>query len=588
MKRFEKARLQSPDPATGLPYRWTVRFEDGRQVPWTGLQTGPLTFSREQIERLCEKLLGFGIDRLEGHADRVLKPATGAMAERPALILHSTTPDLKTFDGDLDALVRGGPGGDFTTYKEARSVYLASPGDVVVGRTRAWKSAVEALGPEAIELEDIDHYYLSHALLHLARKRRPGTDSAIERLIACVRNTPRVIRLYAFELEMQIFLLWLAAAAGLEELALEANRPAISAAWNRKAVLHPKVEQAAAWEVPNTSPARLLEMESRHCELATRMELEVPRLPGYTIERAGRSVEDFMRQLLLAADLLATRYGLEHGCLKASESGDGARIRPGIPLADHTMLSDLGRAAHVHGDEYVLEAHVHYCQAEIAGQILPAALSAHIRGGRLAPGATAQFMEGTSWKGNVLLDERSLELFSVPAEHYRRLRRFVDAFRDAFERRMPGLVLAGVDFAVGTVGGTFGEEPLLGVQDLNVSFTGAECLRAFLEKAQRARYEASERREVGAPGADVEQLYGVTRIYRPTAHADHSAFLRVTRRFLTATVYADTVASIPGRWGMVGITGTDPLNAIENLNRLERSLVLDGLVQPQTGSEGIR
>ncbi len=569
MMRCEKLTLDSPDPITGRAYGWRVCLEDGRRIPWQGLQTGPLTLASSEIDSICQTLLGCGVDQLEELSDRVLRPATGDKSHRPALILHSTTPDLRTFEGDLNALIHGQAGGDFTTYKEARSVYLARPGDVVVGRTRAWKAAVEAMGAEAIELEDGDHYYLSHALLRLACSPRRSPGCAIDRLISCVRKAPRVIRLYAFELEMQVFLLWLARAAGLEELALEANRPSLSAAWNRKEVLHPTVEEATALagSVAGESPERCLELESERSALAQQLGIEMPAIPGYTIERKGRPVEDFVQQVLSAAQLLQRRYGLSTGCLKASESGDGARITTGIDLLDHSALSLLGGQAYSHGDDYVLEAHVSYCQASVAGQALPTALSAHIRGGRVAPGATIQFMQGTSWKGNVLLDENSLDLFEVPATHYRRLRRFVEDFRDAFEQRLPGLVLAGIDFAIGRVGGAFGETVLLGVQDLNVSFTGAECLRAFLDKARSIKN--------GSGG----HQYGVTRIYRPSSEADHEALLRVTRTFDRGPVYADTVASIPGRWAMVGITGADPKDAIGNLNLLQSALVAADLVE---------
>lgn len=562
----ERRALEDPDPFTDQPYGWTIQRADGRSVAWTGLQTGPLTFAAGELDALCHTLLGHGLERLEHHADQVLQPASGPKAERrPALLLHSTTPELRTFDGDLDALTRGRPGGDFTTYKEARSVYLARPGDVVVGRTRAWKAAVRATGVAAIEIEDTDHYYLSHALLHLAREYRSGTGSAIDHLIACVRDVPRVVRLYAIELEMQIFLLWLARVAGLAEIAVEANRPALSAAWNRKAVLHPTVARAVELGTALTGPP-CLELESRHSSLAVQLGIKLPTVPGYTIERQDRSQDDFVRQVLSAADLLRLRHGLTAGCLKASESGDGARITPGIELGDSSVLTELGGDAYVHGDDYVLEAHVNYGRVSIAGQVLPTALSAHIRSGRVAPAATIQFVEGTSWKGNVLLDEHSLELFNIPVAHYRQMRRFMEDFRDASQQKAPGLVLAGIDFAVGTVGGAFGATVLLGVQDLNISFTGAECLRAFLDKAQQAKRENGHR-------------YGVTRIYRPSFQADHHAFLRITRAFDRGPVYADTVASIPGRWAMVGITGSDPRAAVENLNRLEGALVAAGLVE---------
>ena len=566
MIRCRKRKLDVPDPVSGLPYGWTVRLKDGQEVEWTGLQTGPLTFDEVEIDPVCRHLLGYGREEVAQRSAKVLVPASGDDAKLPAVLLHSTTPDLRTFDGDLDALVRGTRGGDFTTYKEARSVYLAAPDDVVVGRTPAWRAAVEATGARAITLEDQDHYYLSHCLLHLADGYRPGSGSAMDQLVEHVRQAPRLIRLYAFEEEMQIFLLWLAKTAGVKRLAMEANKPAISAAWNRKEVLHPTVEEAMEMEgdLPE-DPVEMLEAEHRHCVLADRMGLDVPSLPGYTLVRKGRGPEGFRAQMDDAADLLQERYGLTHGCFKASESGDGARIFPGIDLDDSDLLQEMADTAYQHGDAYVLEAHVHYGQANVGGQTLPTALSAHIRGGEVAEGVTIQFVEGTSWKGNVLLDEHSCEEFEVPVEHYQRFRTFVEDFRRSFEERDPGLVLTGIDVAVGRVGGIFDDTLLLGVQDLNVSFTGAECLRAFLDRARRIQ------------GDDVAKC-GVTRIYRPTLQADHAAFLEVTERFKSNTVYADTVASIPGRWAMVGITGETPEDAIGNLNRLEAALGEAGLV----------
>ncbi len=543
---------------------WNVVLDDDRKIPWKNLQTGPLAWTDDEIETICHELLGYGTAEVRAQAERVLVPAVGPKAALPALILHSTTPDLRTREGDLDALIRGGKGGDFTTYKEARSVYLGGPHDVPVGRTQGWKDAVEALGAEAIELEDSDHYYISHALLALARQHHAdGNVVSMQRLLGRLRETPHRARLYAFELELQIFLLWAAQEAALEELPVEANTPSISADWNRKSVLHPTITEALDLQDLPKDPWERLASEHSHCELARRMELETPAMPGYTLERPDRSVDDFVRQLLDAAALLQERYQLDLGCLKASESGDGARIFPGLDLTDHEALRQLAREAHVYGDDYVLEAHVHYGQASIAGQSLPTSPSTHLRGGEVAYGATLQFMEGTSWKGNVLLDEHCLDQVSISAEHYARLRAFTKDFRDAFEEKDPGLVIAGIDFAIGSVGGAFGDAPLLGVQDLNVSFTGAECLRAFLDKAK------------------IEQTphkYGVTRIYRPHADANHAGFLRVTKAFHEAPVCADTVASIAGRWAMVGITGEAPSDAVQRLQKLQKALEEAGLI----------
>ena len=556
----------APGPVAALE----VELSDGRRLPWVGLQAGPRVLDGETLEKLSRELIGVPLEGVAAEAERVLVPATGELAQLPAVILHSTTPELKTFEADRDALARGLPGGDFTTYKEARSVYLARPGDLVVGRTEAWRGSVRALGAQAIDLGQADHYYLSHALLARARDHRGGSGSELDALVSAVRESPRVVRLYAFEREMQLFLLWLARTAGVETLAVEANTPRLSAAWNRKAVLHPTVDRATGLDLAGASAREWLEREAGDSELTRELDLVAPVMPGYTIERADRSIADWRRQLEEAARLLRRRHGLHLGCLKASEAGDGARITPGVDLADLEALGRLAEEAHVHGDDYVLEAHVEYGEARLAGVTLPTTMSAHVRGGRLAPGATVQFVEGTSWKGNVMLDDETVDLFGIPREHYLGLRDFVEGFRRACERKSPGLVLAGIDAGVGRVGGGHGGTLLLGVQDLNVSFTGAECLRSYLDRVSLL-----------CRGNDEEaSAHGVTRIFRPAPDADHSAFLEVTRRFAGAPLHADTVASIPGRWAMVAISGRDPRDAIENLAKLEVALRAEGLIAP--------
>ncbi len=573
MLTYERVSFAQADATTGLDYGWNLVLQDGRRVPWRGFYTGPLTLESQRITEICGDLLGLEVGQLQAEVERALVPAVGEKAEQPAFFLHSTTPELKTFDADLSAVLRGKTPGDFTTYKETRSVYLARPGDIVIGRTRTWKAAVEAIGADAIELPDVDHYYLSHALLSLAAAHQLKPLAAIDRLVAELRRGPRVIRLYAFEREMQIFLLWLARQAGLDTLAVEANQPAIASTWNRKSVLHPTVNQALAAEHQLAAAAplaasELLRIESRLCHLASELGSDIPALPGYTLERAGHSAAGFTSQLVAAAELLRSRYGLEQGCLKASESGDGARITPGIKLADLAILETLGREASSHGDDYVLEAHVHYRRPTLAGQELITAVSAHIRGGRLAAGATIQFVEGTSWKGNVYLDENTHELFQVSRSQYREIRTFMADFARHFERRGGGLVLGGIDFAIGTVGGNFGDTPLLGVQDLNISFTGAECLRAFLAKARGSERLAGSHR------------YGVIRIFKPRLDGgDHGAFLQQTKALAESGVFADTIASIPGRWAMVGVAGADLQVALATLSELQQTLEKEGLIE---------
>ncbi|NEE17736.1 hypothetical protein G3M58_66160, partial [Streptomyces sp. SID7499] len=99
------------------------------------------------------------VARAAGEAVRPYRARPGSTA--PSLLLHTTTPLLKAFDGDLAALLSGREPHDVTTYVEARSVYLGTPDDLTLGRTAPWAEAAALRGVPAVDIGDLDHYYLT-------------------------------------------------------------------------------------------------------------------------------------------------------------------------------------------------------------------------------------------------------------------------------------------------------------------------------------------------------------------------------------------------------------------------------------------
>ncbi len=569
MLRYEKVFLDHLEPTTSLQYRWDLVLPDEHRIPWQGFYTGPLTLTTGEIETLCLKLVGIDTTELRKAASQELQPVP--LAENwPALIMHSATPDLKSFEGDLHDLMNGGTPSDHSAYTEARSAYFARPQDLAIGRTNAWKTAIGLEGIDAIEIPGIDYYYLSHALLLLAEEHLRSPTLQINRIIEFLKNNVHtVVRLYTLEQEMQIFLVWLKRLANLENLSIDTNSPEVAQSWNRKSILHPTVRDALDLEemLIDSSPRQILELESRFSLLYKKLNLAIPVLPGYTIERSGEDLYSFIQQVIQAARLLRQRYRIQRACLKASEAGDGARIFAGLDLTDELKLETLARDAYPHGDDYLLEAHIEYLPVNVSGQILKTTPSAHIRWGRVAEGLTLQITEGTSWKGNIYIDEVAADLFGVSKAHYQIITETMKAFLGAFQSRSLGLMIAGIDFAIGRIGGVFEDEVLVAAQDPNISFNGAECLRVFAEKV-RERHSLSTDKP----------LYAATRVIHPTLQGTLPVLRQITDVVTDAESYSTTIASIPGRWGMIALASRHPEEAVKKLSSLYDSLIHQNLI----------
>ncbi|MFB7509896.1 hypothetical protein, partial [Streptomyces broussonetiae] len=461
------------------------------------------------------------------------------------------------------------------TYTEARSVLLATADDLSVGRTAPWAEAVGISGVPAVDLGDREHYYLSHALLVMAAEHDRGAVTPLRRIIDWLRSrSDAVIRLYALDLEMQIFLLWLRRAAGLPALVTDANGPDIATRWNCKRHLHPSVDAAARLDPQGRSAEELLAAEQRLSEVYEHLGLSVPVLPGYLVPRERADLRTFTAGVLRAAELLRSRYGTTTAALKPSEAGGGARITGNLDLTDSGRLAAVAREAHVVGDDYLLEAWVEFLPVELGGSRVPVAPSGHFRHGQVAEGITLQALDGFVWAGNTYVDEAGWTGLGLPDTVYRTIRTSLESIRTAFigaPGRADGsrltLVTGGVDFALGRLGGRFGERLVVGALDFNLSSNGAECLRAFLEEARRR---------------GVADEYAATRVFRPAPWATLRRLEAVAAARCAAGSLARAVACVPDRWAMIATTGTTPAEAAGRATGLLDTLTVAELGQATT------
>jgi hypothetical protein len=553
----ERVSADGDDP-DAPPASWRMTWPDGRKFVWEGFYEGPLMLSRQELQAITRDLLGLDLEDVPAASAACLTPYVGDGSVMPSLVVHSATPVLKSFEADLDDAINGRVPDDVPAYVETRAVSLAAPGDLVVGRTRPWKLAAELAGADAVSIPGIDYYYLSHAILKLASVSG-GRGEPLVRIAQALRDRPEtVVRLYSLDREAQVALLYLMRLAGIETLSTDANSPEVGDYWNAKAPLHPTVEDALELDPPSLDPHELLAAETELAPLARRLGLRLAVLPGYTVDAAD-SPDEVVRRFLAAAELLTERYGIRLGCLKPSNSGAGARIVLRVPLEDEAELRRLAAQAAQSRETYVFEAHVEYLPVELGGTTFPLAPSGHVRHGHVADGLTLQFTEGTSWQGNVYVDEAACEAVGLAADRYRAIVEAMEELHDAFTRHDLGLVTAGVDFAVGRVGGVFGAEVLVGAQDLNLSSHGAEYLRLFLD-------------EVRAGG---RMGYAATKVICPVMHQTLSVLRGLEHQ---STGPLKVISAIPGRWGLIAAAAEDPLAAADKVLSFHRELVARGSI----------
>ncbi|MGI5170953.1 hypothetical protein ACQEU3_42045 [Spirillospora sp. CA-253888] len=540
----------------------THRTRDGADIRWAGFFTGHRVMNESDVAALAPRLLGIDASAVPEAAEKkLISHYASANGECPALLLHSATATLRAFDGDLAEVAAGRRPHDVATYVEARSAFLGTANDLSVGRTAPWREAVTLWGVPFVDIGDRSHYYLSQALLALAHAHEMGTDTPLDQVIGWLRANPdAVIRVYALDLEMQIFLLWLMDRAGLARLSTDANKPVVSQRWNRKRHVHPTVAAARSMESPDDDAESLLEREQSLSEARERLGLRLPVLPGYTVLRAEASPDAFVADVLAAAELLRTRYGLDRAALKPSEAGDGARIVGNLDLADSERLATEARAAYAHGDDYLLEAWVDFLTADLGDAALPVVPSGHFRNGCVADGITLQTLSGYAWSGNGYLDEPAWTDLALPAGIYRTIRASLEAVREAFlgppsvlDGSHQGLATGGIDFAVGRVGGRFGDRLLVGAIDFNLSSHGAEYLRTFLDIARRT---------------GVTDRYATTRVFQPPATQTLAHMEAATASMTPPNGLLRAIACVPRRWGMVAATGPDPSTASRRAGEL--------------------
>ena len=250
---------------------------------------------------------------------------------------------------------------------------------------------------------------MSHALL---RRAVDGgdRDPVMRQIIGFLRERPStVVSPYDFEPEFQLLVTWLARAAELGRIRVDANDSRLGV-WNGKRMLHPTVESALCLNgnVANQTGPVILEQEHRASEAFQALGAALPVIPGYTVPWQENRC-DFNRDFLRAGTLLKERYGLSHCLPETVRRRKWGPHHPfNIELDGTRRLEELATNAWKMGGDQVLEAHVSYFERQIGGEQVLTTPSAHVRSGKLLDGLTLQFMRGTVVERQYLCGRRRL------------------------------------------------------------------------------------------------------------------------------------------------------------------------------------
>ncbi|WNJ96294.1 hypothetical protein RND59_04135 [Vibrio ruber] len=545
-------------------------LEDGQNVPWEGFFTGPQVIRKDKLKQLAQHLLSLPpsngndctFDMVHERASQLIIPfiADDSGQLPPSLILHSATSTTGGFEGDISEILSGGHAYDCATYLETRATIIATDGDFVLGRTSPWLDACRFLafkkrGITALDIGYRDYYYLSQALLVAASAYKDGaTIPFLDTLIAWYKSNPMpLVRVYTIDIEMQIFLCWLADEVDVDTIVVDSNSAEVATRWNQKGPLYPWVDWSDNLPFHHTTALEWYADEQIGSEVYQKLGIKLPTLPGYRIANSNVQASSFLEQLTKAVELLHTRHGIQTVCLKPSNAGDGARITTNIAVQDTEALKKLAATACRYEDDYLLEPHFYYKRLNTAEGSFKIALSAHIRYGHVLPSVTLQTMIGNVWVGNILIPKEHAHVIGLSELQYDKILNTMERIVQAFNR---ALVTGGVDFAIGTTDSVLEhDDNMLILQDPNLSSHGAEYLRAFCDQ-----HEARIR----------DGYIAGTRVLKPTAQCTYDTLGQSLQDFADNTgteVYI--IAVVPGRWAMIACFGHSPQTVIESLSQCE-------------------
>lgn len=544
------------------------------------------------LEALCQEIFNQDLEKVKQEAVRVLKSYRSNGEPRKTLLISSASSASASWEAENNMEQKV----DIPGAIEGRDVRCARVGDTALISTEAGlsmakitqKAGIIDLANETIAtknngqaIKGADIYYKSDALILLILSN-PESET-IQKLLKELKEEP-LVHPYNLDEETQIAILWLTKKAGLDHLDVNANSPEVAVELTRKGHRYPTVEGAATLcECDN--PHKMQKLEWELSQAAQEINFHPDSMPGYVIHR-GKNKEDFSQKIQTGCELMSRRYELNDLWIKPDRGTDGGSqfsLSPNKKCYD-AKIKKMWENKEV--SAWVLEPKIKYFSISLPfkGGIekLETALSVHVIRGRVRDTISLQFVHGTAWGGNIVCDQKTWteflsmldknddrvdpSLFSELESGYKlainKMKEYVMAVNKS-EKYKDQQVRGGWDVAIGTLGGKFGDQPMMIWLDNNARANGCETAYACYDQANIQ----SDNKAV------------VTKNITPKINFRNFSICLPGAISKTNAVYDTNISpeqveliAVSAGWGQIAMIGTNTMKNIENIILLEKVL----------------
>ncbi|MBU0647620.1 hypothetical protein KJ855_00395, partial [Patescibacteria group bacterium] len=551
---------------------------------------------------LSYKILGMDLAEMKKRACRVFKSyRNNGEQKKNLLIVGGASPNSALQEIERQMLAEKGCVLDIPGGIETRDMSMSEESDVSLIATLAGLEMIERRrGKRVIDLANevvctrvagekikgMDVYYKSDALLMLMLTN-PESEVLLKLQYELKKNP--LVCPYNLDEETQIALMWLADKNNMEIVDVDANSPEVSVELTRKGYRYPTVEEAARLEDCDDEELsdfeKVKKMQEREWELspmAREINYHPDCMPGYAIARSD-NYEDFYQKILLACKLMSRRYGLDELWVKPDRGTDGGN-QGIISMGDgkfNKKIREMWKKKLV--GAWVIEAKTKYFTIDfpVNGRVrkLKTAPSVHVLNGEPCKKVALQIDDESAWGGNmictketwdeliVMIDSNDERIINNPGlteqlknsywDMEKLMSKYIGAVNGSDKYRN-GQVRGGIDLALATLGGKFGDEIVIVFQDNNPRANGGESARALYRQAQikygNGQGEASTR--IITPNKSLDDYLKIL------SDAMENVYLKYDRK-----IDPDEVELISYSEG-VGIFGMKGRNALVNLEKV--------------------
>ncbi len=384
-------RIQDTESGASVPWDQPCapRLIEHTVLPEDFRDEGSLTRRDAALSLIVERLFssesrhcGMGLETLSEAANEILTPHINGSSEAipvSRMILGSGTDNIDAFRAEVSTLQKTGRTIGINRAIESRDAHWAKPGDIVPIFNNDTEDVLKSRDDiQKVDLrpgsQEAGYYYNSHQLLHYALYEPEKLEPLVEWLREPDGEARKVVKVYLLDREMQLVLLHLAERAGLDHLHIEANSSEIERHWNNKEWLYPKASDVV--DIGSEKDYEdVLSAEGRESRIYRELGVEMPRMPGYLIERDDSDYEQFRQEVRISIELFDSRYGIKNIASKRVRSSDGANIgfhaigkyiKNGV--VDEEQLDELAIKLWEEGQSLVLEPMVSYRTKKVGGR----------------------------------------------------------------------------------------------------------------------------------------------------------------------------------------------------------------------------